>query len=39
MDLIFATKKLRKQMNEAKTMIRIHGPKQSKRLQIALTQL
>lgn len=39
MDLTFATTKLRKEMNEAKAMVRTYGPSQAKRLQIVLTSL
>jgi plasmid maintenance system killer protein len=39
MDLTFATTKLRKEMNEAKSMTRTYGPLQAKRLQVVLTSL
>ncbi len=39
MQITFATKKLMKQLNESKTMIRAHGSKRSKKLMIVLTSL
>jgi len=39
MDLTFANKKLMKQMNEGKAMVRVHGPKRAKCLQIVLVSL
>lgn len=39
MEITFATKKLMKQLNESKTMVRVHGPQTAKRLQIILASL
>jgi len=39
MEITFATKKLSKQCNERKSMIRAHGPQRSKKLMIVLTSL
>jgi plasmid maintenance system killer protein len=39
MDITFATTKLKKQLNEEKEMVRVHGPKRAKILKIVLAQL
>ncbi|AVA37407.1 killer suppression protein [Cupriavidus sp. SHE] len=39
MDISFASKALRKQLNEEKAMIKAHGPLRTRKLKIALTQL
>jgi plasmid maintenance system killer protein len=39
MDISFANNALRKQLNEEKAMIKVHGPLRTKKLKIALTQL
>jgi len=39
MRITFANKKLMKQFNESKAMIRAYGPKRSKKLMIVLTSL
>lgn len=39
MEITFATKKLMKQMNDGREMVKIHGTKRAKKLQIVLTQL
>ncbi len=39
MDITFASTKLRKEMNEAKSMVRTYGPRQAKVLQIVLASL
>jgi len=39
MEITFATKKLHKQCNERKSMIRAHGPQRSKKLMIVLASL
>jgi hypothetical protein len=37
MDISFANNALRKQLNEEKAMIKVHGPLRTKKLKIALT--
>lgn len=39
MNITFGTAKLRKELNDAKAMIKAHGPLRTKKLQIVLTQL
>ncbi|HET8850143.1 MAG TPA: hypothetical protein VFM78_09680 [Marinobacter sp.] len=39
MEITFATKKLMKQMNDSREMVKVHGAKRAKKLQIVLTQL
>lgn len=39
MQISFAAKKLMKQLNESKTMIRAYGPKRAKKLMVILTSL
>jgi proteic killer suppression protein len=39
MDITFSSKKLKKQLSEAKTMAKTHGPRRSKLLQVIMTQL
>ena len=39
MELTFASKKLQKQMNQEKEMVKAHGPKRANKLKIVLTQL
>lgn len=39
MEITFATKKLKKQLNENKTMIKVHGPGRSRKLRVVLTSL
>ncbi len=39
MDITFATKKLMKQLNEGKTMIKVHGPIRAKKLMIVMASL
>jgi proteic killer suppression protein len=39
MDVTFSSNKLRKEMSEAKAMVRAYGPRQSKVIQIVLTRL
>ena len=39
MDITFSTKKLGKQLNESKAMIRAFGPKRAKKLMLVLTSL
>lgn len=39
MDITFATKKLEKELNEAKAMIRAHGTIRTRRLKILLTAM
>lgn len=39
MDITFATKKLMKQMNDGREMVKVHGTKRAKKLQVVLTQL
>ena len=39
MEITFANKKLMKQMNDSREMVKIHGSKRAKKLQIVLTQL
>ena len=39
MDISFASKKLAKQLNESKAMVKAHGPKRSKLLRIIMTRL
>jgi len=39
MIITFATKKLQKQLNEGKTMIKVHGPKRAKKLMIVMASL
>ena len=39
MDIQFATKKLHKELNEEKAMIKAHGAIRSRRLKIAMTAL
>lgn len=39
MDITFASKKLKKQMNEHKVMVKAHGSRRAKALKLILTQL
>lgn len=39
MDITFATKSLRKQLNEEKEMVRVHGPKRARKLKVVLQSL
>lgn len=39
MEITFANKKLMKQMNDGREMVKVHGSKRTKKLQIVLTQL
>ena len=39
MEITFANKKLMKQMNDSREMVKVHGSKRAKKLQIVLTQL
>lgn len=39
MDIGFSTKKLRKQLSEGKTMMKVHGPRRSKLLRVIMAQL
>ncbi len=39
MDITFATNKLKKQLNEGKVMIKVHGPLRAKKLMIVLASL
>ncbi len=39
MDLTFATKKLKKELNEDKAMVKAHGPLRAKKLRIVLAML
>jgi len=39
MKITFATKKLMKQLNEGKTMVKVHGPRRAKLLQVVLASL
>ena len=39
MEITFATKKLQKQLNEGKTMVKVHGPGRAKLLQIVMASL
>ena len=39
MDITFATKKLAKQLNEGKSMTKLHGAPRAKKLQVALAKL
>ncbi len=39
MEITFSSTKLKKQLNEGKVMIKVHGPKRAKVLQIVLTSL
>lgn len=39
MEITFATKKLMKQMNDDREMVKAHGSKRARKLQIVLTQL
>lgn len=39
MDITFTSKKLQKQLSEAKVMAKTHGPRRTKLLQIIMTQL
>ncbi|MEJ7931476.1 hypothetical protein WG922_15985 [Ramlibacter sp. AN1015] len=39
MDITFANKRLAKELNEGKTMVRVHGPLRTKKLQVLLTML
>ncbi len=39
MDITFATKKLRKELNEEKAMVKAHGPIRAKKLKVVLAML
>jgi plasmid maintenance system killer protein len=39
MDIIFGTRKLQKQFNEEKTMVKVHGPRRSRLIKVIMTQL
>ncbi|NOQ68600.1 MAG: killer suppression protein, partial [Gammaproteobacteria bacterium] len=39
MDITFATRKLMKQLNESKTMIKVHGPLRARKLMIVMASL
>ena len=39
MEIIFATKKLMKQLNESKTMVKVHGPRRTKILKVVMVSL
>jgi len=39
MDIAFATKTLSKELNEAKAMVRAHGPLRAKKLKVLMTSL
>jgi len=39
MDITFSSKKLQKQLSEAKVMVKIHGPRRSALLKVIMTQL
>ncbi len=39
MEIIFATRKLQKRLNESKTMIKVYGPKKPRILKIVLASL
>ena len=39
MEITFANKKLMKQMNDSREMVKVHGSKRAKKLQIVMTQL
>lgn len=39
MKIAFANRKLMKQMNDSREMVKVHGSKRAKKLQIVLTQL
>jgi len=39
MDIVFANAKLRKQLNEAKAMIRAHGPERARKLKLIMVSL
>ncbi len=39
MIITFATRKLQKQLNEGKAMIKVHGPKRAKKLMIVMVSL
>jgi len=38
-NITFSSKKLQKQLSEAKAMVKIHGPRRAKLLQVVMTQL
>lgn len=39
MDITFATKKLRKELNEEKAMVKAHGPIRAKKLKVVLAMM
>lgn len=39
MDIVFSSKKLKKQLNEEKVMVKTHGPRRCRLLKVIMTQL